>query len=105
MNDYTRVHHDEGFANVTHVEDTSDPGSKEYARSFEGMEDGGALRFHTVEEDVPHNNNFIPCMKRMEWWGRMSVLLNYARGMVAQGWIVICDPREPIFPRFFSWKN
>ncbi len=42
LNDCTGVHHDEGFTNATHVEDAPEPSSKEYIRTFEGMENGDA---------------------------------------------------------------
>jgi hypothetical protein len=42
LNDCKGVHHDEGFTNATHVEDASKLNLKEYVRTFEGMEDGGA---------------------------------------------------------------
>jgi hypothetical protein len=87
---------EERFINVMPIKEAWEVNSKENARIFYGMEEGGLLKNARDEKDIQEGMKNVPCMTRMEWCGKKIELVNHVGAIITKGRIVTCDIREHI---------
>ncbi len=105
VKDHTRLQGEERCTNVVPIEGVYEVSSKENARIFYGMEEGGPSRSGRGEEDIHERMNYVPCMKKMEWHGRKCGLVNHVGEMIAEGRIIVCDLRKLVLDNNLGETN
>ncbi len=76
------------------IEEVQEVSSKENVKFLDGMEEGAPSKSGRGEEDIHEGMNYFPCMKRMEWCGRLYELVNHVGKVITRRMIVACDLKE-----------